>query len=162
MINSLTLKSKQYNFYFFILFCFLSFMESCTYNVKLVGTYDEVTDNTVTSLYKKTALFFTNLKNTSIIDVSYETNSIFYDDVFSDISILIIRAQISEKGLGYKPLTKNFEELKIQYQEFMGLDNNSINDLIIISSEKAFDQSFKAIMENILYLKWSKSNNRTK
>ncbi|MGV7928107.1 MAG: hypothetical protein AB2L13_04220 [Spirochaetota bacterium] len=126
-----------------------------TPKVKLVGTYDEITDRAVTDLQKKTASFFQKMKSSAGGEASYNNSTAFYDEARGDVAALIMRAEVIEKGLKVNPLTKNFRDLQKQYEDLAGLHKTNPPPAAFASAEKALDQSFRAILTNILYLKWN-------
>jgi hypothetical protein len=132
-------------------------LTGCAFKVKLVGEYDEITDKAFTDLQKKTASFFYKLKTSSGADISYEANMKFYEDAQGDVSALILRAQVIEEGLKRNPMTKNFNDLQKQYDDLAILHKTAPPKKAFESAEKAFDQSFRAILENLLYLKWNQT-----
>lgn len=132
-------------------------LSGCALKVKLVGEYDEIMDKAVTDLQKKTATFFAKLKNTSGQDKSYEANKGFYEDVQGDVAVLILRSQVIEKGLKWDYLTKNFKDLQAQYDDLTVLHRTSPPPKAFENAEKAFEQSFRAILEYLLYLKWKQT-----
>ena len=126
----------------------------CTLHARFVGEYDEITDQAVTELHKKTKVFFVTLQRASGQERSYEANRPFYEQVQGDIAVLIVRAEITEKGLKRNPLTQNFRDLQKQYDDLELLHKTMPNKQVLQSAEAAFDRSFRAIVENLLYLKW--------
>jgi hypothetical protein len=135
----------------------MSLSSGCAFKVKLVGEYDEILDKSVTEIQEQTATFFSKMKSASSSDLLYEPNKAFYDGVQGKISTLIRRSEVIEEGLKFNPLTKNFKELQSQYQDLAEQHKKSFSPKYLESAEKAFDQSFRAILENILYLKWNKT-----
>jgi hypothetical protein len=125
------------------------------FKVKLVGEYDEITDNAVITLHQKTAGFFSKMKTASGDEASYEANRGFYADVQGDVAALILRAEVVEEGQKRNPLTRNFRDLRKQYDDLESLHKTSTSKKVFESSEKAFDQSFRAICTHIMYLKWN-------
>ena len=151
-----------YGEYWLVLVLLISLLIGCALKVKLVGEYDEITDKAVTDLNKKTASFFVKLKSSSEADASYEANKKFYDDAQGDVAALILRAKVTEEGLKRNPLTRNFEDLQKQYEDLAVLHKTSPNQKMIKSAEEAFEQSFRAIVENVLYLKWNQAQPEVK
>jgi hypothetical protein len=130
----------------------------CALHVRLVGDYDELTDQTVTDLQSQTATFFATMKTAESPDNSYEANVGFYDEVRGKISGLIVRSEIIEDGLARTPLTENFRALQEQYDELgQHHKEEGLSRRYIESAEKAFEQSFRAILKHLLYLKWNKT-----
>jgi hypothetical protein len=135
----------------------LVLLGGCAFKVKLVGQYDEITDRAVTDLQKKTASFFSKLKTSTGSDVSYEANKKFYEDAQGDVSVLILRAEVVEEGLKRNPLTTNFRDLQKQYEDLADLHKTAPPRKAIEKAEQAFEQSFRAILQNLLYLKWNQA-----
>jgi hypothetical protein len=141
-----------------ILIVLLILMASgCALRVKYVAGYDEIMDRAVSDLHRKTATFFAKLKSSSGPDGSYEANRRFYEEARGDVSALILRAKVSEEGLTKTPLTSNFEDLQKQYEDLAALHKTSPPPVAILSAESAFEQSFRAIIENLLFLKWNRA-----
>jgi hypothetical protein len=134
----------------------------CTYRARLVGEYDEITDEAVTELHAKTKVFFARLTRASEHDRLYAANKIFYEDSQGDIAVLIVRAEATEKGLNKKPLTKNFKDLQRQYDDLELLHKTRPSKKALQSAEAAFDRSFRAIVENLLYLRWNQSKRKAR
>ncbi len=138
-----------------ILISLIGSLTGCAINVRLVGDYDEITDNTVIDLHQKTASFFSKMKTDSGEEASYEANKNFYNDVQGDVTALILRAEVVEEGLKRNPLTRNFKDLQKQYSDLESLHKTSTSKKVFESAEKAFEQSFRAICTHIMYLKWN-------
>lgn len=153
---------RSHGVFWLVSILLIGFLAGCALKVKLVGEYDEITDKAVTELHKKTASLFTKLKASSGVDASYETNKKFYEDAQGDVSALILRAKVIEKGLKNNPLTTNFEDLKKQYEDLAMLHKTTPGVDLIRSAEGAFEQSFRAIVENLLFLKWNQTQPETK
>ncbi len=144
------------------LFLLLTIFSGCGFKVKLVGEYDAIVDKSVTSLQEQTATFFSKMHTSSPNERSYESNKEFYNNVKGKVSALIIRSEVIEEGLKRNPLTKNFQDLKLQYEELSKQHKKKASKIYFKSAEKAFNQSFRAILENILYLKWNQSQPQIK
>ena len=133
----------------------VALLAGCALKVKLVGEYDEILDQKVTDLYKSTSSFFVKLKSSSGNEGSYIENKDFYIYAQGEVATLILRAQVTEEGLKRNPLTQNFNDLQKQYEDLATLHKTSPTPAMIKSAEKAFEQSFRAILQNLLYLKWN-------
>jgi hypothetical protein len=146
---------KQNSFVVYVLLTFLALVISsgCVPKVKLVGEYDAIVDKAVTDLQEQTDTFFVKIKT----DSNYEANKGFYDDIQAKITTLIRRSEVIEEGLKKNPLTQNFKDLQIQYQELANRNKKGFSDKYLESAKKAFDQSFRAILANLLYLKWNQT-----
>ncbi len=150
---------KYYKIKLNLLLIFL-ILSGCTFQVKLVGEYDEILDKSVTELQELTASYFASLKFSEQGDpeLSYKSNKAFYRHVQGKIATLIRRSEVIEQGLKRNPITSNFKDLQLQYADLATQHKKqNLSKRYIESSEKAFDQSFRAILENILYLKWNQS-----
>ena len=131
-------------------------LTGCTFKVKYVGEYDQVIDTSVTELQQTTIAFFTKMKQGNANELKYENNKRYYEISFGKLASLIIRSSIIEKALKKKLLNKNFLELEKQFSELMKMHKgNFIGKKYFEKAEEAFSQSFRAIMEYILYLKWN-------
>lgn len=142
----------------------VSLAAACAFKVKLVGEYDEITDKAVSELHKKTASFIAKLKGSAGSDRSYSANKKFYEDVQGDVAALILRAKVIEEGLKGNPLTRNFEALKDQYADLEAQHKRAsiLSELYIRSSNEAFEQSFRAIVGHLLFLKWNQTQPEAK
>lgn len=130
--------------------------------ISLVGRYDEITDRAVTDLQKRTASFLVKLRSSSGAGAAYEANRKFYEDAQGEVSALILRAEIIEQGLNYAPLTKNFGALQKQYETLAELHKTAPPPQAFRSAEAAFEQSFRAILVHLWYLKWNQAPPDTK
>ncbi len=143
--------------YFISVLLLISSISGCALKVKLVGEYDQIVDKSVTELQQLTVTFFTKMKTASDADRTYAVNKEFYADANGKISTLIARSEVIEEGLNKNPLTENFKELKNQYDELAKEHKNKPSKKYFESAEKAFNQSFRAILEHLLYLKWNQT-----
>ena len=148
--------------YFISVLLLISLISGCALKVTLVGEYDQIIDKSVTELHQSTVTFFSKMKAASNADRTYSVNKEFYEDVDGKISTLIIRSEVIEEGLKRNPLTKNFKDLKEQYLELAKEHKKSPSKRYFESAEKAFNQSFRAILENLLYLKWNQTQPESK
>lgn len=150
---------RQNSIIVFLLLTFLALVITfgCVPKVKLVGEYDGIIDKAVTDLQEQTDTFFSKMKTASTADSAYEANKEFYDDVQGKITTLIRRSEVIEEGLKRNPLTQNFKDLQAQYQELADQNNKGFSSRYLESAQKAFDQSFRAILANLLYLKWNQT-----
>lgn len=155
-------KSSVLATYFISVLLLISVISGCAFKVKLVGEYDQIIDKSVTELQQSTVTFFTKMKAASDADRTYAVNKEFYEDVEGKISTLIVRSEVIEERLKKNPLTKNFKDLKEQYVELAKEHKNSPQKQYFESAEKAFNQSFRAILENLLYLKWNQTQPESK
>jgi hypothetical protein len=142
---------------YLILILMVFVITGCAFKVKLVGDYDGIMDQAVTSLQEQTNAFLQKMINDSTQGASYEKNKDFYINQQSKIAALITRSEISEKGTKIGKLTDLFKQLQTQYQDLENLHQNAPPKEIFISSQKAFNQSFGAILKSLLYLKWGKN-----
>jgi hypothetical protein len=142
-------------YFILIIFIILAMQTAgCALRITFVGDYDEITDQAVSELYKKNKVFFSKLLRASGQEASYEANKQFYEEVQGQIAALILRAEVTEKALKRNPLTKNFKDLQQQYDDLELLHKTTPDKKALQSAEQALDRSFRAIVENLLYLKW--------
>jgi len=129
--------------YLFLMILF----SSCAFQVKLVGKYDEVLDESIRELHTETSSFFISLKkdlNNSSPDYGdYES---FYEDINGKLSFLILRSEILEKDAKANTLTNLLNDLSLQYNDMEELhQNNMIGSQVLESTKKAFERSFRSI-----------------
>jgi len=60
-----------------------------------------------------------------------------------------------EEGLKKTPLTDNFKDLSKQYDDLETLHQTPYNKDVILKAQEAFDQSFRAIVKHLIYMKWN-------
>ncbi|MFA8343684.1 MAG: hypothetical protein ACEPO8_12010 [Rhodothermaceae bacterium] len=138
---------------FFILFLVL---EGCAVKVKLVGEYDAIMDKSVHQIEVKTITHIEEvIKSKGLLAGSYEQNQQFYFDIKGEIQALIVRATALEDGLIRTPLTENFNELLLQYDDLEKLHKGSFNKKMFVSAKTAMERSFKAIIKHLVYMKWN-------
>lgn len=71
----------------------------CGCSVKLISSYDETTDKTVTALQKKTEAHLVNLERVEgSPDCKYESHKKFYDEAKVDASAISVRAAAIPKN----------------------------------------------------------------
>lgn len=146
---------RQYSTYLLIISAVIAFA-ACTFNVKLVSKYDALVDASVKELQSKTTSFIAKLsKNPDSPENSYNNNKEFYSEVYGEIAALTNRAEVLEDGLQRTPLTDNFKKLKSQYEDLEVLHQTPISEQVLQSVQDAFDQSFRAIVKYLIYLKWN-------
>jgi len=154
-----TNKLWRYLLSYIFLFTFISpfYFTGCSaLKVKLVGDYDEIIDTSVNNLQKSTYSFISKLSsNIGTEDGSYEKNKQFYSDVKGELTAMIVRAELLEKGLKKTTLTTNLKNLQVQYDDLEQLHKSTINQVVLKSVQDAFGRSFRAIVEYIMYLKWN-------
>ena len=149
---------KQNTIIVYMLLTILAMVISgCVPKVKLVGEYDSILDKAVTDLQEQTDTFFSKMKTDSTTNSAYEANKEFYDDVQGKVTTLIRRSEVIEEGLKKSPLTQNFKNLRTQYQDLADQHKKGFSSKYLESAQKAFDQSFRAILTNLLYLKWNQT-----
>ena len=143
--------------YSILILLLVSAISGCAFKVKLVGEYDQIVDKSITELQQSTVKFFTKMKAASDSDRIYELNKDFYADAEGKISTLVVRSEVIEEGLKKNPLTKNFKDLKLQYLELSTEHKKNPSARYFEGAEKAFNQSFRAILKHLLYLKWNQT-----
>ena len=66
-----------------------------------------------------------------------------------------IRAEVLETGLVKTPLTDNFRSLMQQYDDLEILHQAPYNKQMMSSAQASFNQSFRAIVKHLIYIKWN-------
>jgi hypothetical protein len=151
-------KNRLYSSVLYILAVILSIIvvAGCSFNVKLVGPYDELVDKSVAQIQSKTTSHITKiLANKGERAGSYDSLKEFYPNIKGDIDTLIVRSEVLEKGLKKTPLTDNFKSLKLQYDDLEILHQTPFNQKAISSAREAMNQSYRAIVKHLVYLKWN-------
>jgi len=88
-------------------------LSGCT--VKLISSYDETTDRTVTALQKKTEAHFVNLESVeSLPECKYDAQKQFYSDAKVDVSAIAVRAAAIPKN---EITTKEVELLSSSFDD---------------------------------------------
>lgn len=127
-----------------------------TLRVKLVGQYDDIVDKSVHQIESKTTAHINKIiDNKGEADGSFDQTKQFYSDVRGEIQALVVRAEALEEGLKRTPLTNNFKELSKQYNDLETLHQTPYSEDAMLSAQKAFDQSFRAIVKHLIYMKWN-------
>lgn len=130
---------------------------ACTLSVRLAGNYDEITDIKVNSLREETSIFLNWMELAlDAEEGSYDANLDFYIRVYAEVEGLLDRAVIMEEGLKKTPLTDNFAALRQQYEDLEELHRLGLNEQVLAGVRAAFDQSFRAIVKHMIFLKWNK------
>ena len=130
---------------------------ACTFTVKFAGNYDEITDIKVSDLRAETATFLSWMEaGLDVEEGGYEANRDFYFRVYAEVDGLVDRAAVMEEGLKKMPLKDNFMALKQQYEDLETLHRIGLNAQVLASAREAFDQSFRAIVKHLIFLKWNK------
>lgn len=154
MINHFR-KNRQFIKYWLPVYVLLLFV-NCTLKVKLVGEYDEIVDNSIHQVESKTTAFLKKvIDNNGIGEGSYQESSEFYSEMRGEVQSLIVRSEVIETGLKRMPLTENFKELARQYDDLEILHKTAFNKDVFEKAQEAFEQSFRAIVKHLIYLKWN-------
>lgn len=154
MINICAISKTRVN-QFMTVSLILFLLVGCTTKVKLAGQYDAIVDKAVHQIESKTTAHIKKVIDTKgKADGSFVNNKQFYSDIKGEVQALIIRANVLEEGLEKTPLTDNFKELQKQYNDFEILHKTPFNEMVISNAQKAFDQSFRAIVKHLIYMKW--------
>lgn len=147
---------NQHSMYLLVLIMSLAISACGTLKVKLVGEYDDIVDKSVHQLESNTNAFITKLSNNiGLDDGSYENNKNFYSEAKGEIKALITRAEFLEDGLKRTPLTDNFKNLVKQYDDLEVLHQTPLSKEVLAKAQEAFDQSFRAIVKHLVFLKWN-------
>jgi len=129
---------------------------TCSFKVKLVGQYDSIVDESVHQIEAATTAHIENiLSNKGENAGAYDSTKVFYSEIRGQIKALITRAEVLEEGLTFTPLTDNFKNLQKQYDDFELLHKIQFNKFVIEKAQEALDQSFRAIVKHLIYLKWN-------
>lgn len=119
-------------------------ISGCT--VKLISSYDEVTDKNVTALQKKTESHFVSLESTEgLPECNYKYHKKFYDEAKVDVSAITVRAAaIPQNEITTEQtelLSKNLENLEKLHK----IACLSKDQIAIV--RKNFNSSFTAILK---------------
>lgn len=134
----------------------LFLLAGCALKVKLVGQYDDIVDKSVHQIESKTTAYTKKIiDNKGAADGSFYQSKQFYSDIKGEVQALIVRAETLEEGLKRTPLTDNFKKLQQQYDDLETLHQTPFNKDAISKAQEAFDQSFRAIVKHLIYMKWN-------
>ena len=106
---------------------FLSFLFFSCSGIRLIQEYDSISDNKINSLQEKTSRFF--VKAERQIDQSqftYDSYINFYDDVKTDINVLLVRSRAIQKT---DIIQKQLNSLLIQINTLEELHKKMLNIL---------------------------------
>jgi Xaa-Pro aminopeptidase len=124
---------------------------SCS-GIRLIQEYDSISDNKITSLQEKTSRFF--IKAERQIDQSqftYDSYINFYDDVKTDINVLLVRSRAIQKT---DIIQKQLNSLLIQINSLEELHKKKIKSKEELEPiKKAIESSYTAIIQFQLALK---------
>ena len=149
-------KGKSHRALLWIFPLTLVLLSGCALKVKLVGQYDDIVDKSVHQLESKTTAHVkTIIDNQGEGDGSYAGSKQFYSEARGEVQALVIRAEALEEGLKKTPLTDNFEALIEQYDDLEILHQTPFNKDVMDKAQEAFDQSYRAIVKHLIYLKWN-------
>lgn len=148
------LEALRKKFPFFILAIVFA-LGGCT--VKLVASYDEVTDKSVTSLQKKVETFLVGLESKDgLPECSYENNVKFYEEAKVDLSAIQVRAAAIPKNeltnQQIKLLRDSLDSLELLHK-LKDKKSKEKDSLQCISKDEveplriAFNSSFTAILK---------------
>lgn len=128
--------------FFFV--CTLMILFGCS--IKLISSYDETTDKTVTALQKKVESFFVTVESQEgLPGCEYENHKKFYDEVKVEISAMEVRARAIPKN---EITIKQIELLKDSLSKL-----ESLHKISCLSKDQieplriAFNSSFTAILK---------------
>jgi len=143
--------------------------------MNLAADYDPVLDSQTSTLHQDTETFFTQIQDAiGTPGFDFSRHQDFYSSAAGRTKALLTRADLQEEGLKNTPLTDNYQSLLKQYQELQGAHQRqsakitSLQDagggiklekyeqslkLYWDSSLKAFQQSFRSIIEHLMVLK---------
>lgn len=130
-----------------LLFVVATFLlQQCT-SIRLIQEYDEITDQRVTALQEKVASFFVKMDRAiGTADTAYEKSIPFYDDVKTDLNVLMVRAKATPKSQvmqdALASMTSSFETLE-KYHKTQGFSNREE----LVPMKNAFDSQFAALIQ---------------
>ena len=131
---------------------FLSFLFFSCSGIRLIQEYDSISDNKINSLQEKTSRFF--VKAERQIDQSqftYDSYINFYDDVKTDINVLLVRSRAIQKT---DIIQKQLNSLLIQINTLEELHKKKIKTKEELDPIKnAIESSYTAIIQFQLALK---------
>ena len=140
---------------FFILLLSLN-LNSCV-GVRLIQEYDSVSDNKINALQEKTSKFFVKAdRQFGLPEFSYQKQVDFYDDIQTDINVLLVRSRAIQKT---RISQEQLSALLIQFKSLEELHKKGFKtreELYIIQS--ALENSFTAILQLQLSLKNRNTN----
>jgi hypothetical protein len=156
MERKMKMIDSKRNFNLLFIGAIIILLAGCGLKVKLVGQYDEIIDKAVHQAESDTTAHIKKIiDNNGTGDGAYDKNIEFYSKMKGDVQALIVRSETIEDGLKSTPLTDNFMELQKQYDDLEILHQTPFNANSISSAQKAFDQSYRAIVKHMIYMKWN-------
>lgn len=153
--DKMLFKSNVWPKQIYVYLLLVLFISACALEVRLVGQYDEVLDESIRDIHTQTSSFFIALKkDIGTPEADYMNYSSFYEEVEGELSFLILRSEILEEEAKVKTLTTLLGDLKLQYEDLESMhQKNLINNKVLESSKNAFDRSFRAIIAYMVNLK---------
>ena len=140
----------------FLIFLFSLNIISCV-SVRLIQEYDSVSDNKINALQEKTSKFFVKAdRQFGLPEFSYQKQVDFYDDIQSDINVLLVRSRAIQKT---RISQQQLSALLIQFKSLEELHKkgfSTIEELHVVQS--ALDNSFTAILQFQMSLKNRNTN----
>ena len=140
---------------FFILLLSLN-LNSCV-GVRLIQEYDSVSDNKINALQERTSKFFVKAdRQFGLPEFSYQKQVDFYDDIQTDINVLLVRSRAIQKT---RISQEQLNSLLIQFKSLEELHKKGFKtreELYIIQS--ALENSFTAILQLQMSLKTRNTN----
>ena len=120
--------------------------------IRLIQEYDSISDNKITSLQEKTSKFFIKAeRQIQQSQFSYDSFINFYDDIKTDINVLLVRSRAIQKT---DIIQKQLNSLLIQINTLEDLHNKKIRSVDELEPIKsAIENSFTAIIQFQLALK---------
>jgi hypothetical protein len=124
---------------------------SCS-SIRLIQEYDSISDNKITSLQEKTSRFFVKAeRQIQQSQFSYDSFINFYDDLKTDINVLLVRSRAIQKT---DIIQKQLNSLLIQINTLEELHKKKIRSTEELEPIKnAIENSFTAIIQLQLALK---------
>ena len=133
-------------------FLILSLLFSSCVGVRLIQEYDAVSNNKINVIQERTSKFFVKAERQfALPEFSYQKQVDFYDDIKTDINVLLVRSRAIQKT---RISQEQLKALLIQYtflEELHKQGFKSREELLLIQT--ALDNSFTAILQFQMSLK---------
>ena len=143
-MNKSIVKNPYSRIISFFLVCTSIVLSGCS--IKLISSYDEITDKTVTALHKKVETFFVSLESQEALpECEYGNHKKFYEEAEVEISAIEVRARAVPKN---ENTIEQVELLKDSLNKLKSLHKIScLSKEQIVPLRNAFNSSFTAILK---------------
>ncbi|MDE3251876.1 MAG: hypothetical protein KGO92_03655 [Bacteroidota bacterium] len=130
-----------------LLFC----LSSCQ-SVRLISSYDEITDKAVTAFQEKVSRFFIKIdRNLGTENAAYQKNKSFYEDAGVDLNTLQIRTDAIDNNQIVQKQVAALQQMMQDLEKLHQLGFNSHEELIPLRN--GFNSAFTALTKLQLALK---------